>query len=288
MTRLAFSTNAYKQATLERAIDSIASIDAGGVRYTGVEIMADVPHAYPPEMPPERIARVKAQIAARGLELSNVNAFTLFALGDTYHPTWIEEDLREVGKRIEHTQNVIRMTAALAGTGGGAMPTISLQPGGPQGSTPREVALRRYEAGLRECLPLAQELGVMLMIEPEPGLLIQHSWECVEFLERVNHPHLKMNCDLGHFYCVNEDPAEVLRSSAKWIAHVHLEDIKGNRVHQHHIPGTGAMDWPSIFGALGAIDYKGWVTVELYPFETTPEMAARKALEFLRSFVVEK
>jgi len=249
-----------------------------------VEVMADVPHAYPPEMPGERVARVREQMASRGVALSNVNAFTLFAIGDTYHPTWIEEDVRLVEKRIEHTLNVIRMTAALAG-GRGA--TISLQPGGPQGTIDREVALRRYEAGLRECLPLAEELGVVLMIEPEPGLLIQHSWECVEFLERVNHPHLKMNCDLGHFYCVNEEPAEVVRACAKWIAHVHLEDIKGNRVHQHHIPGTGAMDWDSIFGALSEIGYGGWVTVELYPFETTPEMAARKALEYLRRFVVD-
>ena len=50
------------------------------------------------------------------------------------------------------------------------------------------------------------------MVEPEPGLLIQHSHECIEFLTRVNHPNLKMNCDLGHFYCVDEDPAHVLRT----------------------------------------------------------------------------
>ena len=54
MIKLAFSTNAYKKTTLEAAIDSIA-----GIGYAGVELMADVPHAYPPEMPAERIARVK-------------------------------------------------------------------------------------------------------------------------------------------------------------------------------------------------------------------------------------
>src|SRR5947199_10277253 len=99
---IAFSTNAYKQTTLESAIDSIAAIG-----YQGVEIMADVPHAYPPDMPPERVARVKAQIAAKKLQVSNVNAFTLFAKGDTYHPSWIEDDLRLVAQRIEHTKHVI-------------------------------------------------------------------------------------------------------------------------------------------------------------------------------------
>lgn len=279
--KIAFSTNAYKQATLEAAIDSIASLG-----YRGVELMADVPHAYPRDMPADRIVRIRAQLAARNLEISNINAFTLFAQGDTYHPTWIEDDLREVAKRIRHTQDVIRMTAALAGTApGAASATISLQPGGPRGSIPRDTALRRFEAGLQECLPLAQQHNITLMIEPEPGLLIQHSRECVEFLERINHLHLRMNCDLGHFYCVEEDPATVLRTCAPWIAHIHLEDIKENRVHQHHIPGTGAMDWPSIFDALRETSYVGWLTVELYPFESTAEEAARQAWTYLQAYL---
>ena len=273
--KLAFSTNAYKKSSLEDAIESIAAIG-----YRGAEIMADVPHAYPPDMPGERVAAVRELVERLGLQISNVNAFTLFALGDTYHPTWIEDDAQLVAQRIEHTRNVIHMTAALGGK------TISLQPGGPLGgSLTRQAALARYEAGLRQCLPLAEKLGVLLMVEPEPGLLIQHSGECIDFLKRVNHPWLKMNCDLGHFYCVEEDPAKVVRDCAPWIAHVHLEDIKENRVHQHRIPGEGAMDWPAIFASLRAIDYRGWITVELYPYETTAQYAARKAWHYLQPYV---
>jgi sugar phosphate isomerase/epimerase len=272
--KLAYSTNAYKQATLEEAVDSIARLG-----YAGVELMADVPHAYPPEMSEERIGRLRAQLIRNNLPISNVNAFTLFAKGDTYHPTWIEDDVRQVGERIKHTRNVIRMAAALGAK------TISLQPGGPLGRLDREEALRRYEAGLRECLPLAEECGVTLMVEPEPGLLIQHSGECVAFLRRMAHPRLKMNCDLGHFFCVGEDPATVVRECREWIAHIHLEDIKENRVHQHRIPGEGAMEWEGIFGAIREIGYGGWVTVELYPYESTAEEAGRKALEYLRPFI---
>ena len=272
--KLGFSTNAFKQTTLEDAIEVI-----GGIGYRGVEIMADVPHAYPPEMPDERVTRVWEQIEKLGMTVSNVNAFTLFALGDTYHPTWIEDDPTLIQKRIEHTKNTIRMTKLLGGR------TISLQPGGPQGTLSREEALRRYEAGLRECLPLAQELGVVLAVEPEPGLVIQYSHECMEFLQRINHPNLKMNCDLGHFYCMEEDPAKVLRACATWIEHIHLEDIKANRVHQHRVPGEGAMDWPEIFAAIHEIKYNGWVTVELYPYESTAPDVAQKAWDFLQKFI---
>lgn len=273
MIKLAFSSNAYKQTSLEAAIDSIARIG-----YTGVEIMADVPHAYPPHMPAARVAAVREQLARLRLEVSNVNAFTLFALGDTYHPTWIEDDSAKRAQRIEHTKNVIAMTAALGGK------TISLEPAGPQDHLTRAEALARYEAGLREVLPVAERCGVTLLIEPEPGLVIQHSHECVEFLQRINHPRLKMNCDLGHFYCVEEDPATVVRQCAAWIAHIHVEDIKENRVHQHRIPGEGAMDWPGIFAAIRAINYHGWVTVELYPYESTAEQAAQQGFDYLQQF----
>ena len=46
-------------------------------------------------------------------------------------------------------------------------------------------ALSLYEEGLRECLPVARQHNVILAIEPEPGLLIQHSHECLEFLARI-------------------------------------------------------------------------------------------------------
>src|SRR5437773_3273441 len=87
MIRLAFSTNAFKKNTLDQAIDAI-----GDIGYAGVELMADLHHAYPPEMNDRRLRDTQQHLAARKLPVSNVNAFTLFACGDTYHPTWIEHD----------------------------------------------------------------------------------------------------------------------------------------------------------------------------------------------------
>ena len=91
-----------------------------------------------------------------------------------------------------------------------------------------------------------------------------------------------MNCDVGHLFCVGDDPASVIQSQADQIAHVHLEDIGKNRVHQHLTPGRGVIDFRRIFQALDAIAYHGWVTVELYPYETTAAGVAVKAFEHLR------
>jgi sugar phosphate isomerase/epimerase len=73
----------------------------------------------------------------------------------------------------------------------------------------------------------------------------------------------------------------VIHRHADQISHVHLEDIGKNRVHQHLVPGDGAIDFPAIFAALSDIRYNGHVTVELYPFENSPQRVAKRAFEHL-------
>ena len=278
MIRLAFSSNAYKKNTLTEAIESIA-----GIGYIGAEIMADIPHAYPPNLNADQRRALVKRLRDLSLEVSNVNAFTCFANGDTYHPTWIEDDAAKREFRILHTLASIEMTGLIGGK------TISLQPGGPQIGTTisRELAGERFAEGLTRCLPLAREHDVMLGIEPEPGLFIETAAEYLEFKNQFfkDEPRVRMNCDCGHLFCVGEDPAEVIRTMSDHIVHVHVEDIGRNRVHQHLTPGKGVIDFPGIFAKLNDVRYQGWVTVELYPYETTAAGVAKLAYEHLAPMI---
>lgn len=278
MIRLAFSTNAFKKNTLDDAIDAIA-----GIGYRGVELMADLHHAYPPVMDAGRRQEVKDRIARDGLVVSNVNAFTLFADGDTYHPTWIEDEQAKREKRIHHTLACIELAAQFGAK------TISLQPGGPMIGTgmTREPAGERFAEGLARVVPAARQHNVILGIEPEPGLFIETAAEYLEFKNRFfrNEDFVRMNCDTGHLFCVGEDPAAVIRQMPEQIVHVHLEDIGANRVHQHLTPGKGAMDFPAIFKAIEDVGYDGWTTVELYPYETTAAGVAKLAYEHLAPMI---
>ena len=275
MVDLAFSTNAFKKNTLEEALDAIA-----GIGYRGVELMADVPHAYPQNMPPERRAAIKDRLARLGLTVSNVNAFTLFACGDTYHPTWIEDDRTLRQKRIDHTLRSIELAAEFGAR------TVSLQPGGPLIGTTlsRKEAADRFAEGLRAVLPAAHKAKVILAIEPEPGLFIETAGEYIEFKNGYfrDEPLVKMNCDIGHLFCVGDDPAAVIRAMPEQIAHVHVEDIGANRVHQHLTPGKGAIRFDQVFAALADTGYQGRITVELYPYETTAAGVAKAAWDHLR------
>ena len=94
--KFAFSSNAYTNYSLKESIADISKIG-----YQGVEIMCDSPHAYPLLMNSKKISEIKNELSNNNIQISNLNAFTLFAIGDTYHPSWIEEDLNYRRLRIE-------------------------------------------------------------------------------------------------------------------------------------------------------------------------------------------
>src|SRR5438105_12452026 len=101
---LAFSTNAFKKFSLFDALRSIAKIG-----YDGVEIMCDVPHAFPEAIGPKDITKVNQMLDDLEIRISNLNAFTMFAIGDTYHPSWIEDDQMQACRRLMHTKNCVRL-----------------------------------------------------------------------------------------------------------------------------------------------------------------------------------
>jgi len=269
--RLAFSTNAFKQVSLEESLRQIAACG-----YAGVEIMADVPHAYPPHMDSRRRRGVVDLLAELRLTVTNLNAFTLFAQGDTWHPSWIEPDAAARERRIEHTLGAVRLARDLGAPG------ISLEPGGPvPEGMGRPEAVQLYRDGLARVLPTAAECGVNLLVEPEPHLLIERPDEFEELLAGFSHERLGLNFDIGHFYCVGVDPAEAARRLAGHIRHVHLEDIAPSREHKHLVPGHGAVDFDAVFTALRDVGYDGWITVELYPYEAQAREVADEAFKYL-------
>src|SRR4051812_22368174 len=89
--RLAFSSNAYLNFPFAEAARRIA--EAG---YDGLELMADVPHAWPAYLLAEQKRDIRAALDRYRLALSNVNAFMMHAVDDPrqkyWHPSWIERD----------------------------------------------------------------------------------------------------------------------------------------------------------------------------------------------------
>jgi fructoselysine 3-epimerase len=145
----------------------------------------------------------------------------------------------------------------------------------------REEGLRYFKEGLMAVAEHARQQGVRILIEPEPGLLIENSRQFTDFFEELDPAVFGLNCDLGHFFCVGEDPALVVQQLHPVIQHFHLEDISASREHYHLIPGDGAIDLSRVLQAISRVGYEGFVTVELYTYEEQAEHAALRAYRYL-------
>jgi sugar phosphate isomerase/epimerase len=181
--------------------------------------------------------------------------------------------------RIAHTLDCIKLARKLD------VSNISTEPGGPiinQRLSENEL-LKIFENGIHEVLDTAENANVTVLVEPEPRLLIENSQQFIRFIKNFDSKYIGLNFDVGHFFCVGEDPSQVIYRLSDYIRHVHLEDIAADRTHQHLMLGEGAINIDSVLKSLKDIGYDGFITIELYPYQEYPTYAAKQAMEFIKS-----
>ena len=273
--QLAFSSNAYLRFSIEETIARVAALG-----YRGIELLADVPHAWPAGLLESQKQTIRDALVKHGLAISNINAFMMNAIADPrqpyWHPSWIDPDPHYRAIRREHTKRALKLAVELGA------PHITTEPGGPlaDGQTWQSAAAIFYDE-LMPCIELAELLRMPLLIEPEPGLLIERFDQYLEFVDRLDSPLIGLNFDVGHAFCVGEDPQNWVAKMAEHTVHYHFEDIAATRVHQHLVPGRGAIDFAATIAAIQRTGYDGWLTVELYPYLDDPDGAAQEAREYL-------
>ena len=277
--KLAFSSNAYMHFSIEATIERIGSLG-----YRGIEILADVPHAWPAGLLEQRKESIRRSLAEHGLAISNVNAFMMNAVGDPrqpyWYPGWTDPDPHYRAIRREHTKRALVLAGELGA------PNITTEPGGKltDEQSWQDAASIFYEE-LMPCVEVAEKTQVRILIEPEPGLMIETFEQYLEFMTRIDSPWVGLNFDIGHAYCVGQDPQDWVARMQSHTRHYHFEDIAETRVHRHLIPGRGAIDFEATVGAIADTGYDGWLTVELYPYIESPDEAASEAHRYMTALL---
>lgn len=247
--RFAYSTNAYTGHDLAWAIRDVAA--AG---FDGVEILCDVPHAVPGRVDAGEIARV---LDGEGLAVSNLNVNTTTALD----PDGFRPPLDDPRKR-DYVRRALELAERWEAR------NISICP------------VDSSDEAIRSVLDSPVRVG----IEYEPGLTFGDAASVRAAIDRIGHPNLGANLDLGHAVVAGESIAETARLLRGRIWNVHIEDIRG-RVHEHLIPGLGDIDFVAAAAALREVGYDGFLTLELYPYKANPGEAGRRGIEHLRSLL---
>lgn len=140
---------------------------------------------------------------------------------------------------------------------------------------------------IQECLPFAQERGIVLNLENHYK---DDFWEYPEFaqkmdvfcmlVEAVQHPNFGVNYDPSNTYLAGEDPVELLKrvshrvvtmhASDRYLAEGTLEDLRreeggvtgyAKRLRHGEI-GKGLNDYDAIFTELKRVGFDGWISIE--------------------------
>jgi len=273
--RLAFSTNAFTRFSLSEALRGIRA--AG---FAGAEILADVPHAYPGTLLPGDGEHVAAEVRRLGLLVSNVNVNCSFGYWRDappepyFEPSLISPVERHREDRIELIGKAMEFARAIGAA------NISITSGRTLGAMTPTRAAGQLEESLGRVLALADQHQVNVGIECEPGLFLEYVNELREWIDRMAHPRLGANLDIGHCQVIGESIPEAIELLGDRIWNLHVEDIPG-RKHYHMIPGEGTISWEPVVAALRRIDYRRFLTVELYTHTDEPGIAAQKSFGFL-------
>ena len=277
--KLAFSTNAYMRFSLFEALRGIR-----GAGFLGVEILADEPHAYPGTMTDAKQLAIDSELKGLGLLVSNVNVNCSFgywrdAPGEPYfEPSLISPIERHREDRIEMIGRAMELAKFVGAR------NVGITSGRMLGSMSPTKAAGQFEESIGRVLKLADEHKMDVGIECEPGLFLEYVAELREWIDRLGHPRLGANLDVGHCQVIGESIPAAIDLLGDRIWNLHVEDIPG-RKHYHLIPGEGTLDWPGLKSALRAIDYKRYLTVELYTHTAEPQSAAEKSFAFLNGLL---
>ncbi|MCH2113612.1 MAG: sugar phosphate isomerase/epimerase [Pirellulales bacterium] len=246
------------------------------IGYTGIEI---APFTLIPgsetvdvrEVSVSRRAEIRRQAADTGLDV--VGLHWLLAKTDGFYLTSPESAVRAA------TAEYFRHLAQLCADLGGRLMVL----GSPQHRNllpgVSHADAERYAAEvLRAVMSVCADLDVTIVLEPlgmAEGNFLLTAESAIRLIRLVDSPQCRLHLDVKAMSSESQPVADIIRASCDWTVHFHANDpnLLG--------PGMGAVDFAPIFTALQETSYDGWVSVEVFKYEPSPEEIARRSLEYL-------
>ena len=151
----------------------------------------------------------------------------------------------------------------------------------------REEGLGYVVASIEACLPIAEELGITLIIEnhykddfwTEPEFA-QMMDVFVELVGRIDSPWFGVNFDPSNAIAAGEEPLDLLEAikhrvvtmhaSDRYLANGTIEDLRRQEggtagyvsFFKHGVIGKGLNDYDAIFSTLKSVGFDGWISIE--------------------------
>ena len=256
---LSFSANISMLFTEVEFPDRFASAAKAGFR----AVECQFPYAYPRDLLADQLQRYELVQVLMNLpagQWSNGDR------GIACLPGRVNEFQDGVGRAIEYA-------GALGCT------RINCLAGVAPAEIDRDALHETFVGNLRFAASELHKRGITLLIEPlntrdTPGFFLSTSSQALQIIGEVGADNLSLQFDVYHTRIMEHDVVSSLQGSVARTAHVQIADDPGR-----HEPGTGNIDFASVFRALEQANYAGWIGCEYIPSGPT-----EKSLEWLRLY----
>jgi hydroxypyruvate isomerase len=143
----------------------------------------------------------------------------------------------------------------------------------------------QHQASIETLKRAAVVLGaadMSCLIEPidrleNPPIYLDGVAEAFEITRAVNSPLVRVLYDLYHEQRQYGNLIEKLEKNIEQVGLVHIADVPGR-----HEPGTGEINFGTIYRKLGQLNYKGMIAMEFYPTGDAVEMLRRARVEAVK------
>jgi sugar phosphate isomerase/epimerase len=240
--------------------------------YTGIEIAPFTLHTDARQITPQRRAEVRRQAEEAGLDV--VGLHWLLAKTEGLYLTTPDAAVRR--GTAQYIEELARLCRDLGGSimVFGSPMQRNLMPG-----VSHEEAMKYAAEVFQAAMPVLEDLDVTLALEPlgpAEGNFLLTADGGVRLAEMVGSPNCRLHLDCKAMSTEKGPIADILRRCSPWLVHFHANDPNRQG------PGMGELDFMPILSALGEIDYRGWVSVEVFDYSPGPERLARESIEYLQ------
>jgi D-psicose/D-tagatose/L-ribulose 3-epimerase len=138
------------------------------------------------------------------------------------------------------------------------------------GKPPSKAEYDNMAKALKPAAKHARKLGITLGIEPcnrYETHLLNTSSQALQFLDLLNEPNVTIHLDTYHMNIEEKGISAGFRAAGNRCAYVHLSES------DRGVPGTGTIDWDTMFRTFADIGFEGKLVVESF-VTLPPEIAA--------------